>query len=212
MTKQISFPLFLILIFSACGPKAPTEPEISHEEDMAKAGDAFADLTEELGETKVEKDLAGVRTEVSGAITEMETVAEPDAAEMIDYETGKPGWIEVTATRVFPESVSNPAARDKLLNILRNEAVSKKVPRTVEVASLLTDVMSETAGRAHEQTAWSGFFKSTVSGVITQEDIVEESNPVYLEGKSSYEKSLTLESVCGAGERQSRSRFTVRPS
>ncbi len=192
MTKQISFPLFLILIFSACGPKAPTEPEISHEEDMAKAGDAFADLTEELGETKVEKDLAGVRTEVSGAIRDMKTVAEPDAAEMVDYETGKPGWIEVTATRVFPESVSNPAAREELLNILRNEAVSKKVPRTVEVASLLTDVMSETAGRAHEQTAWSGFFKSTVSGVITQEDIVEESNPVYLEGKSSYEKSLTL--------------------
>jgi len=99
----------------------------------------------------------------------------------------------VSATRVFPESVSNPAAREELLNILRNEAVSKKVPRTIEVASLLTDVMSETDGRAHEQTAWSGFFKSTVSGVITQERIVAESDPAYLAGMSSYEKSLTLE-------------------
>ncbi|MDP7612005.1 MAG: hypothetical protein QGH62_06135, partial [Nitrospinaceae bacterium] len=67
MLKRISFPLFLIFIFSACGPKPTAEPEISHEDTIAQAEDAFADLTEELGETKVEKDLAGVRTEVSGA-------------------------------------------------------------------------------------------------------------------------------------------------
>ena len=193
MLKRISFPLFLIFIFSACGPKAPTEPEISPKEIEELAEKRFTEMRTEVVETEVVKDLAGVATEASGAIIEMETFAEPDAAEMIEYETGKPGWITVSATRVFPESVSNPAAREELLNILRNEAVSKKVPRTIEVASLLTDVMSETNGRAHEQTAWSGFFKSTVSGVITQERIVAESDPAYLAGMSSYEKSLTLE-------------------
>ena len=193
MLKRISFPLFLIFIFSACGPKAPTEPEFSPEEIKERAEKRFTEISSEVDETEVVKDLAGIAPEASGAIIEMETFAEPDAAEMIEYETGKPGWITVSATRVFPESVSNPAAREELLNILRNEAVSKKVPRTIEVASLLTDVMSETDGRAHEQTAWSGFFKSTVSGVITQERIVAESDPAYLAGMSSYEKSLTLE-------------------
>ena len=45
------------------------------------------------------------------AITEMETVAEPDAAEMIDYETGKPGWVEVEHTLPFNGKVPIGDAR-----------------------------------------------------------------------------------------------------
>ncbi len=159
---------------------------------MAQAEKGFTELNAEVGETDVEKDLTGIAAEASGEVTEMETFAELDAKEMIKYETGRPGWIEVPVSEVFSESISNHEAREKLLNLARNKAVTLKVPRTVEVASLLTDVMSESAGRAYEQTAWSGFFKSTVSGVITKEKIVAESNPVYLKGKSSFEKSLTL--------------------
>ena len=90
MLKRISFPLFLIFIFSACGPKAPTEPEFSPEEIKERAEEGFTEMSPEVDETEVVKDLDGVATEVSGAI-DMETFAEPDAAERVDYETGKPG-------------------------------------------------------------------------------------------------------------------------
>ena len=175
--------IMIVIAFTGCGSKH-VEPTPEADIDKKAAEVAFS---------KTRKDVNGVSTVATGSIIDIESIAEPTADEMVDYETGKPGLITVSATRVFPESVSNSAAREKLLNILRNEAVSKKVPRTIEVASLLTDVMSETDGRAHEQTVWSGFFKSTVSGVITQERIVAESDPAYLAGMSSYEKSLTLE-------------------
>ena len=45
--------------------------------------------------------------------------------------------------------------------------MNKKVGTTVEVTQLLTDVMSATGDESFEQSAWSGFFRSTVSGIIT---------------------------------------------
>ena len=99
-------------------------------------------------------------------------ISDLDADEMARYETGKPGWIEVNGTRSFSKSISIDQAEQELMQVLRNEAVSKKVPNNVIVTSLLSDVTSESDGQASEQTAWSGFFRSTVSGVITAEEII----------------------------------------
>ncbi|MFQ6607934.1 MAG: DUF4384 domain-containing protein [Fidelibacterota bacterium] len=189
---RLTLVVITLIVLTACGSKPSTEPQLSTEEAKAKIKEGFTELNTEVGVTEVEKDLSGVESAATGEFNVMESLVEPDAAEMIEYETGKPGWIEVAATRIFPESVSNLSARQELLNILRNEAVSKKVPRTIEVSSLLTDIMSETAGRAQEQTAWSSFFKSTVTGMITSEKIVSESDPKFLQGKNSFEKSITL--------------------
>ena len=113
---------------------------------------------------------AAVPLQTSGEIKTI--IPELDADEMALYETGKPGWIEVNGTRSFSKSISIDQAEQELLQVLRNEAVSKKVPNNVIVTSLLSDVTSESDGQASEQTAWSGFFRSTVSGVITAEEII----------------------------------------
>ncbi len=92
-----------------------------------------------------------------------------DATTMAIYRTGEPGWVEVEEARSFSNAVAPDKAKQELLQVLRNKAISKKVPANVEVTSLLTDMMSDAGGVANEQTAWSGFFRSTVSGVITAE-------------------------------------------
>jgi len=106
----------------------------------------------------------------SGEIKDL--IPDLDADEMALYETGKPGWIEVTGVRTFSKSISIDKAEQELLQTLRNDAISKKVPANVVVTSLLTDVISENDNRASEQTIWSGFFRSTVSGLITNEKIL----------------------------------------
>ena len=113
---------------------------------------------------------AAVPLQSSGEIKTI--IPELDADEMVLYETGKPGWIEVNRTRSFAKSKSMDQAEQELLQLLRNDAISKKVPNNVVVTSLLSDVTSESGGKASEQTAWSGFFRSTVSGLITAEKIL----------------------------------------
>jgi hypothetical protein len=157
----------ILLILIGCSQPPPAQPEPSPAQTAAEA--AFDRLNEEVGATEVEKDLAGVSAEATGRIADINTVAEPTVVEMADFTTGEPGWIEVSSTQVFPWSVPRPRAEETILQTLRNEAVSKKVPTSVQVTTLLTDVMGESSGDAYEQTIWSGFFKSTVSGVITNQ-------------------------------------------
>ena len=113
-----------------------------------------------------------------------------DATAMAIYRTGEPGWVEVEHTLPFNGKVPIDQAKQELLQYLRNEAVSKKIPPTVEVTSLLTDMMSESGGVASEQTAWSGFFKSTVSGVITAEEILFDGFPEEI--PNGYKKTMKL--------------------
>ena len=115
------------------------------------------------------KNISGIGQQTDGALIEI--IDEVDRTQMVEYQTGQPGWITVSKKEVFPWRVLVPKARENMLKDLRNEAVSKKVGTTVEITSLLTDLMSATNDDLYEQTAWSGFFKSTVSGVITKQKI-----------------------------------------
>jgi hypothetical protein len=180
--------LFTLFAFMSC-TSPPESPSPQSPEQAADA--AFERLDQNVGVSEVEKDLSGVVSDARGAITNMDIIAEPTAAERAKYSIGEPGWIEVEETRVFSNSVAPDKAKQELLQILRNSAVSKKVPAHIEVTSLLTDMMSEVAGQANEQTAWSGFFRSTVSGVITAEEVLaDDMKP--LSGKNSYEKTVRL--------------------
>ena len=165
--------IIMVLIFSGCGHK-PVEP--TPEPDIARqaAEQAFGEM----------------ENDATGAILDLESVAEPTADEITGYRTGEPGWVIVERTMPFNNDVPFSQAGQELLRYLRNEAVSKKVPATVEVTSLLTDMMSESDGMANEQSAWSGFFKSTVSGVITAEEILEDGFPKEI--KNGYEKTMKL--------------------
>jgi len=172
--------------FNACSQHPPDSETGLTADEKAAAKDAFARLNE--GGSSMEEDFTGVKTDASGAVG-METISGSSVEEMIDYRTGEPGWVEVEETRNFSNSVSPDRAKQELLQILRNKAVSKKVPPNVEVSQLLTDVMSESEGSASEQTAWSGFFKHTVSGVITAEEIlIDKLQPV----EDGYKKTIRI--------------------
>ncbi len=158
-----------ILILSACVSKPEPIPD-DNKSGKDTTQQAVQKAEKELGVTETEKDLANVPSQTTGVITDMETIADPTTTEISTYRTGEPGWIEVSSIQVFPWSVNRKKAEEIVLQDLRNEAVSKKISTTVEVTSLLTDVMGESGGEASEQTAWFGFFKSTVSGVITDQN------------------------------------------
>ncbi len=183
------FGILLIWCLTGCSSKPEPKPDTKLEQKQSAK--AFQELDGEVGVSETEKDLSGVSAQATGQIADIKTMADPDAAEVAEYRTGEPGWIEVSASRIFSNSVSPDKAKQELLQILRNDAVSRKVHANVEVTSLLTDVMSEVEGEANEQTTWAGFFKTTVSGVITQEEILSD-QLIPLEGKENYEKKMTL--------------------
>jgi len=158
-------PIFLFIFFS-CGPKPQVAPTV--DEAQLAAEKANKELITETGEyTEVEKDLSGVAAEVTGAL--YQPTAELERKDVVTYKTGEPGWIKLKKKKRFSDDMTRPQAKENLLRELRNEAVNKKVGTTVEVTQLLTDVMSATGNESFEQSAWSGFFRSTVSGVITDE-------------------------------------------
>ncbi len=102
-----------------------------------------------------------------------------------------PGWVEVSTARIFPNSTSPDEAKQKVFDLLRRKAIEQKVQAQVDITTLLTDMMSESPTSSNEQTAWSGFFLTTISGVITAEIIIEE-KLIPLENKNSYEKQMTI--------------------
>ncbi len=162
-----------MLVFSGCGHK-PVEP--TPDPDIARQ--------------VAEQAFSGMENDATGAIHDLESVAEPPSDERMESRTGEPGWVTVEYTMPFNNNVPPSQAKQSLLEVLRNKAISLKIPPTVEVSSLLTDMMSESDGMANEQSAWSGFFKSTVSGVITAEEIVEDTFPKEI--KNGYEKTMKL--------------------
>jgi hypothetical protein len=158
-------PIFLFIFFS-CGPKPPVTPAV--DEAKLAAEKANKEFIAETGEyTEVEKDPSSVEAQVTGKLDQ--PTEELTRTDVEIYKTGEPGWIKLQKKKRFSDDMTRPQAKENLLRELRNDAVNKKVGTTVEVTQLLTDVMSATGNESFEQSAWSGFFRSTVSGVITDE-------------------------------------------
>ena len=156
----------LLFIFFSCGPKPLVTPSV--DEAKLAAEKANKELITETGEsTEVEKNLSGVSAEVTSAL--YQPSEELTRTDVLTYTTGEPGWIRLQKKKRFSDDMTRPQAKENLLRELRNDAVNKKVGTTVELTTLLTDVMSTTGNESFEQSAWSGFFRSTVSGVITDE-------------------------------------------
>ncbi len=179
LNRKVFAGLFILFVFG-CGSKPKPKP------DEALARKAFNDLDKEMETPQTEKDITGVTKETTDEIKTI--LDEPDVIAMEKYQTGKPGWIKIDGERHYDGSIAPDDARQKLLGILRNEAVNKKVGTTVEITTLLTDLMVAENDETFEQTAWSGFFRSTVSGVITDENYEDSMVP----DSDGYNMKMTL--------------------
>jgi len=111
--------------------------------------------------------------------------------EIQTYKNDEPGWVEVEETRIFSNSIAPDKAEQEILKRLRAQAISMKIPETVDISSLLTNVAVESGEVSSEQTAWSNFIIGTVSGSITAEKILHN-DMQSLSGKNSYQKTIRL--------------------
>ena len=159
--KKSHFLTILALVTFGCATKPKPRP------DKAKAESAFE---------RLEKDILGIKQSEAGGIDEV--LNDPDISKREIESFDKPGWVTVKEIKTFDGTTSPDEARNTLLQILRNKAVKKKVGTEVEIVSLLTDVMVSDNNDALEKTAWSGFFKSTVSGLITDENFEDRIIPL----------------------------------
>jgi len=181
-----AFSFLTVILAVSCSQRPASVPDEAPRKSQDAARESFDRLNREKSRPGL-PEYTGIN-EAPGVV-DVEIIPEPDRAEMAEYRTGEPGWVEVEAVRSFSNSIAPDNARQELLQILRNQAISKKVPASIVVTSLLTDVMGETSGVANEQTAWSGFFKSTVSGVITAENIIRDTT---IFESSGYKMELSL--------------------
>ena len=97
------------------------------------------------GKSVVKKAFSQLENEVSGNQSTgniEKIITESDELERKKYDTGKPGWIKVSGQRTFDESIAPIKARQQLLQMLRNEAITKKLGAEIEITTLLSDVMS----------------------------------------------------------------------
>lgn len=137
--------------------------------DIDAAGKAFENAEQELDNevavTEVERALTGVEQTQIG---EIKTIISEEVPEV--YRTSEPGWIEVSTKQIFSDRVAPAKAKKEVQKNLYNEAIQKKCPTSVQITSLLTDVITDES----EQTAWSGFFRTTLTGMITAQEVVRE--------------------------------------
>lgn len=157
--------LLLLLAFHSCATQ-PKSTSPQNEDAEAEAKMAFEEMA-----SSTKTDPTGLVQSTSGEL--VNAARELTMTEAASFARGEPGWIEVSATQVFPNSMSRQVAEKQLQEQLRNEAVQKKVPASIDISNLLTDVTHETGLGVNEQTAWAGFFYSTVSGIITNQTMLD---------------------------------------
>jgi len=158
--------LAMLIASSGCTSTKPaTESPTLPEESLAIQSPPAAEIVSS------ELDVTGVTLSTSGALTK--AGRELTVSEAATFARGTPGWVVVSATQVFPNSMSRRAAEQQLQEQLRNEAVQKKVPASIDISSLLTNLSRENESGVNEQTAWAGFFYSTVSGIITNQTMID---------------------------------------
>ena len=124
---------------------------------------------------QLEKDILGTESQAFGTIDQVLNDADRSLDNLIVLD--QKGWVRVSEKRDFDGSVSPDEARERLLKILRNKAIKKKVGTEVEIVSLLSDVMVGGGQEVFEESVWSGFFRSTVSGIIAEEKYTDEIVP-----------------------------------
>jgi len=187
--RTIGLLLVVIVGLSGC-VHPPHDPENTSNVDQSReaAEKALEDLEDAPNATE-DLTIPGLNSTETGRIPDIiddDSVRQPGSTPI-----GEAGWIEVRTDRMFPNSIAPDDAYHETLQQLRSEAVSKQVGAKIDVSSLLTDVMSQSGVDAEEETIWSGFFRSTVSGLIVEEQ-VREKTIVQVPEKNGYEMTVAI--------------------
>ncbi len=165
--------LFLITMSGCTSSAISNNPDPKEIERIADKAFKDLDPNDIMKEPDMKESIDGTTMQSMGESVMLDDLTRSDAEK---YKTGEPGYITIKKTKRYG-NITVRQAKDDLLKLMRNEAVNKKVGSEVQITSLLTDVMSATNDESYEQTAWSGFFKTTVSGVITEEKELVPSSP-----------------------------------
>ena len=80
-------------------------------------------------------------------------------------------WVTVDTSKFFEDTESFASAKQKTLDFARQCALQKVIPGEVVITSLLTDFSGQSGDIYEEQTAYSIFALSSVSGYITEQKI-----------------------------------------
>lgn len=80
-------------------------------------------------------------------------------------------WVTVDTSKFFEDTESFASAKQKTLDFARQCALQKAIPEEVAITSLLTDFSGQSGDIYEEQTTYSIFALSSVSGYITEQKI-----------------------------------------
>ncbi|MBU4443771.1 DUF4384 domain-containing protein, partial [bacterium] len=80
-------------------------------------------------------------------------------------------WVTVDTSKFFEDTESFATAKQKTLDFARQCALQKALPEEVAITSLLTDFSGQSGDIYEEQTTYSIFALSSVSGYITEQKI-----------------------------------------
>ncbi len=80
-------------------------------------------------------------------------------------------WVTVDTSKFFEDTESFATAKQKTLDFARQCALQKAIPEEVAITSLLTDFSGQSGDISEEQTTYSIFALSSVSGYVTKQKI-----------------------------------------
>ena len=80
-------------------------------------------------------------------------------------------WVTVDTSKFYEDTESIAGAKQRTIEFARQCALQKVIPEEVAITSLLTDFIGQTGDISEEQTTYSIFALSSVSGYITEQEV-----------------------------------------
>jgi hypothetical protein len=178
MYRFIIYSLLFFLFLSGCSQK-PSSVKINDEQSRKVALDYFNNTNK----SKKDNDTQILKTSKIQTGKMNELLEEIDKEKTIDYKIDNPGWIDISLTKRFSDNMNRLDAKSVMLSEMRNKAINKKVSQNLQITQLITDRTKSMGNQVISESNWSGFFKSTISGMITKENEIKYKIDFFDEGQ-----------------------------
>ena len=163
--------IYLMLYLSSCANKS-SDVKINSQESRKVGLDYFDNEKKYLENNSTQS----FKTQKRQIVKTSELLEEIDAEKALEYLIDEPGWIEIKLKKRFSDNINRLEAKSIMLSEMRSKAINKKVSQNLQITQLITDRTTSLANKVLNESNWSGFFKSTISGMITKE--VEKKNMI----------------------------------